>query len=79
MSEPAQESGDKSSPAKTFDPMGYDLAEEFLNRNVRVYMSSGSVLSGNLTMLRGKYILVRNTYSKEALINLDHVASMTHM
>jgi hypothetical protein len=77
MREHAKVPGDNRTPE--FNTLGYDLAERFLGQNVRVFMHSGSVLSGELVEAKGKYILVRGFGAKEALINLDHVASLTRM
>lgn len=59
--------------------LGYELVEQFLGTGVRVFLCSGSVLSGDLTETKGKHIVVKNGNGRSAMVNLDHVASITRM
>ena len=57
---------------------GYELADLFQDSFVRVYLSTGIVLTGTLVAREGKYILVNSKIkSQRALINLDNVSSIT--
>lgn len=58
--------------------LGYDLVDRFFGKGVRVFLCSGSVLSGELIEFQGKHIVVKND-RREAVINLDHVASITRL
>ena len=56
--------------------LGYDLVQGLVSEQVRAFMCNGTVLSGELVQLKGKHVLIRND-KKEAVINLDHVSSIT--
>ena len=64
--------------AQCDEDQGYEIAKKFLTDTVRVFLCNGSVLSGRLTEIHGKFIFVDNG-NKAATINLDHVASMTRI
>jgi hypothetical protein len=58
-------------------PSGYELADVHLGYPVRVFLNTGSVLSGTLTRRAGKSIHVKETYrERPAFINLDSVSSI---
>jgi len=57
---------------------GYELADLFQGKYVRVYLGTGIVLTGTLITRTGKYILVNGKFKgQRALINLDNVSSLT--
>ena len=59
------------------DP-GYTAVNRFIGENVKVYVMSGAILCGRLERCDGKFVYVSNACSnREAVVNLDHVASIT--
>lgn len=56
---------------------GYDVAHEYLGDRVKVYLFNGSILVGTVVRTRGKFIKVDSGKRHDAIINLDHVASIT--
>jgi small nuclear ribonucleoprotein (snRNP)-like protein len=54
------------------------LVTRYLNRDIRVYLVSGTILSGRLIAVRNCEILVQDEYKdKQSLINLAHVISIS--
>lgn len=72
---------------QTFSPMGYDSIQEWVGKDVRVFIYGGAALSGTVVSANGKYFTIRSEIKldngqvrlREALVNLDHVASIARM
>ena len=57
---------------------GYELADAYLGKFVRVYLHTGVTLSGKLLRREGKFFLLQNERMAEpACINMDAVSSLT--
>ena len=57
---------------------GYAIAKEFEGHLVRVYLFTGSVLSGELIKVTGKFVYVQEKNKNLcAIANMDHVTSIT--
>jgi predicted TIM-barrel enzyme len=57
---------------------GYELADNYIGKFVRVYLHTGVTLSGKLVRREGKFFLLQNDRMPEpACINMDAVSSLT--
>jgi len=65
--------------AKMTNGQGYDLIITFVGHEVRVFLCNGAVLSGELKSLEGKHIRIKKSGAEglEAVVNLDHMVSIT--
>jgi small nuclear ribonucleoprotein (snRNP)-like protein len=53
------------------------LAKEYIGENVRVYLTSGTILSGKLEKVCGYEALIHDTHrNKQSFVNLAHVISI---
>jgi hypothetical protein len=63
------------------DGAGYEAFKPFVGKEVRVFLCSGAVLSGTLVSLTGKHAHIKRSNhadnSLEAVVNLDHMVSVT--
>jgi sRNA-binding regulator protein Hfq len=55
---------------------GFRIAKRWIGQRIRVFLVGGAVLQGVLEEFEGKCILVVDG-DREAMINLDHAASVT--
>ncbi|MCB5270554.1 MAG: hypothetical protein LHW56_01765 [Candidatus Cloacimonetes bacterium] len=68
----------------TFSPMGYEAIQAWLGKEARVFIYGGAALTGTVVSTKGKFFTLRSEVTlangelsvREALINLDHVASI---
>lgn len=70
--------GTQKELAADFDLVGgYSIIEEFVGKEVRVFLVTGNTLSGVLVRALGKFIFVRGDRQQECIVNLDHTTSVT--
>lgn len=56
------------------------LVEKYLGLDVRVYLTSGTILSGRLEAVKGYEALIKDIHKgKESFINLAHVISISKL
>ena len=56
------------------------LVEKYLGQDVRVYLTSGTILSGTLeTVCRNEAVIKDTHKNKESFINLSHVISISRL
>ena len=63
-----------------FAEMKESLVKDYVGQNVRVYLISGTILTGKLDNVNGNEAKIIGAYhNKESIVNLSHVVSISKL
>jgi len=67
-------------PLNHTESMRESLAKEYVGETVKMYLTSGTILSGTLRRVAGHEALIHNQQqNRESFVNLAHVISISRL